>query len=338
MARPIEQLEPRRLFAASITPVQVIDGLRTVTLEGDFFSGAADTFTISHDGNDEDLTFSGTISATRNNVERLRVRGHGGGDAITYTLTSTLLHDFVLDVETGDGNDTFTANLNADTNTDPDDFEFVDLDIEVRGGGGNDNLRVNADRDNNPFGFRVRFPTFVTVGLRGESGRDALRFDYGGDLLGGIFARLIGGDDDDGVTINANLEDGSDGTFFARAEGNFGSDTLALLVTDNSGDGDAAVDALIDGGVGASIFFPVGGDTDRGTRTANVRSQFLESDSVITSPQFPQRSVTHKARGRSGHPARPDRGARPGRHVLPRRRLGRRHPRADVHLPARRLR
>src|SRR5690242_7503356 len=83
----LEPLERRTLFTITTIPVDLIGGLRTVTV----LTTGDNTFTINHDGAGGNTVIAG--GATQANVDLLIIRCGGGKDKITYNITSAVQHD-----------------------------------------------------------------------------------------------------------------------------------------------------------------------------------------------------------------------------------------------------
>ncbi|MGH7177682.1 MAG: hypothetical protein ACREJC_09905 [Tepidisphaeraceae bacterium] len=283
-----EPLEARQLLALTITFGTTN---RTLTLTG---TNAADSIVVTHDGRSGGITVSdaGTVVETRSNVAAVIVNGGAGNDLVTYNLVDTVRQSFFFKLRGGDGNDTLTASLLG--------FDITNsstLEVSFDGQNGNDTARIVTHTSTNR--TNIFSGSILRSDLIGGPGRDDLRFDYQGELDGVLQPQMKGDDGDDVLIAKVVLNAGSTGRINdpdsltpstsaipSLLRGDFDSDILDYRVTDNSG-GNALVFARIDGGI--SLF-----DNDRGTRTANVSSIFLESDTIVTA--FLNRTITHHPR------------------------------------------
>jgi hypothetical protein len=272
----LEPLERRALFTVTLTQVQVIDGLRTVTVT----TTGDNTFTINHDGADGDLFFFADTTV-RAAVQKLIIRCGSGVDNVTYNLTSLVQADFTLDADLGDGNDSFTANLNNDM------AAHHDLNIKCEGSGGRDGETINADRDNNTNGFRVGGDSHCNINLFGGAFSDGVHINYQGDLDGFFGGNIFldrftdGGSDFADVTVI--IDAGSAGSFSDSIEGGLADDTINFKIADNQGGRISRAD------VDAGFNFL---DNDTVNHTRNVHVTNAEHDNIVNAPAFANRTVT----------------------------------------------
>jgi hypothetical protein len=275
----LEPLEPRTLFSATLTGPTLVGGLNTVTLT----TTGNNTLTINHQGDTGNVFFF-SDTTERGPVDQLIVRCGSGVDNITYNLThANLARNFILDVDLGDGNDSFTANLNTDVNA------HRSLSIKCEGSGGMDSETVNADRDNNTDGFRIGGNANCRIDLFGGAFSDFVKMDYQGDLdgeFGGfIFLDRFTDGGTDVAKVNAIIDAGSTGSLAESIEGGLADDTITFGIADHQGGRIARADV----DAGFNIF-----DNDTVNHTSNVHVTNAEHDHIISAPAFLNRTVTPK--------------------------------------------
>ena len=272
----LESLERRTLFTITTIPVELIGGLRTVTV----ITTGDNTFTINHDGAGGNTVIAG--GATQTNVDLLLIRCGGGKDKITYNITSAVQHDYTIDADLGGGDDSFTGNFNFDINA------HHHLNIKVQGNGGNDVMTINADRDNNPSGFRVGGASSCDIDLFGGAGTvDTVHENYQGDLDGTFGGSVILDQlldtGQDFADVSAVIDAGSTGSYSNHIEGGLTDDTIFFRIADNQGGRIAHADA------DAGFNF---GDHDTVNHTRNVQVTNAEVDNIVSAPAFLNRTVT----------------------------------------------
>ena len=209
-ARPIETLEGRQMFAVTLS----FPAPNTIVFTGD---AAHDRVHIFDDG-------AGAIAGNYTNA---------GG---TQTPFGWLRGMQIIHVNTGAGNDTFTYQITADNLAGGRRYVRANL------GDGNDIHRFYADDiDLGP-------TAYYDINVVGGAGKDHLGAFYRGELDGHLRLLQSGGLGDDYAGIDATLDFGSSGTFFARQWGGDGDDDMKLHARKAFFFDPVIIDAGADGG------------------------------------------------------------------------------------------
>ena len=124
--------------------------------------------------------------------------------------------------------------------------------MTARGANGKDTLSFAAPASG------VGAGASLSVEMQGGNGKDAIDATLGGVLLGDFVFLADGGNGKDEVSGDLTFDAGSTGTADAQVLGKNAPDTLALLVTDNSGD-DGDPTTTDDSTLGTSSFVVDGG-------------------------------------------------------------------------------
>ncbi|HVK08492.1 MAG TPA: hypothetical protein VM597_06905 [Gemmataceae bacterium] len=148
-------------------------------------------------------------------IDEIRVNGGGGGDNIRYTLTTDLSSPRLVEVNLGNGHDTFAAEARGAVT------ETGDLTIRANGQNGRDTLSFVGDAD-------VRGG--LTVDLNGGNGRDALDIDYSGLLAGRADLGVVGGNGRDLIDGTIIVDPASEGRLSGEFLGGNGRDTGEVIV------------------------------------------------------------------------------------------------------------
>ncbi len=192
-------------------------------------SQGANDVVIEDDGTTLTITCDGESVDVSANVTDVVLCLRAGNDTVSYTLTGDLAAGASRSIEAklGNGNDSFTATLDGNL------LDGSSLDVTARGANGKDTLSfVAAD---------VGADASLSVEMQGGNGKDAIDATLSGVLLGDFVFLADGGNGKDEVLGDLTFDAGSTGTADAQVLGKNSPDTLALLVTDNSGDdGDAS--------------------------------------------------------------------------------------------------
>jgi hypothetical protein len=209
--RPIESLEARQMF--TVTPSVPAPGVLVFT--GD---AANDQVNIYDNG-------AGAIAGNYTNaVGGLTGFGWVGGFNTIY-------------VNTGAGNDTFTYQIIADNLAGGARY------VKAHLGDGHDTARFYAGND-----IDLGPNAYYDISVYGDAGKDTISAFYQGELDGQLRLTQDGGLEDDVLTLDARLDVGSSGHFFARQYGREGDDTMSLTPRKAFFFDPVTVDALADGG------------------------------------------------------------------------------------------
>jgi hypothetical protein len=189
-------------------------------------SQGANDVVIEDDGTTLTITCDGESVNVSANVTDVVLNLRAGGDTVSYTLSGDLVAGSSRKIEAnlGNGNDTFAATLDGNL------LDGSSLDVTARGANGKDTLNFAAPASD------VGADASLTVEMQGGNGTDAIDATLGGVLLGDFVFLADGGNGKDEVSGDLTFDVGSTGTADAQVLGKNGKDTLALLVTDNSGD------------------------------------------------------------------------------------------------------
>jgi hypothetical protein len=246
-----------------------------------------DTVAVTNDGDGNLTVTADGVTRTFAHVSRLEVFTDNGADTVTYTQGSAgheadTHRSFTLWVElTGTGgdeaNDRFTADVFGDVGKYRNGvWEPKVLSLNVEGGWGDDRIDFHFhDTD-------VHAGSTLKVYAYGDDGFDAITLDMDGEVDGKVALNIRGGVSDDSIAVNLLLDAGSTGSVGdantpARVRGDEYSDHLLFAVRQAAGS-HARVFALVDGGLGF-LGWP---DDNYGQHTANVRTAWLQHDTVIT--------------------------------------------------------
>src|SRR5262245_51969095 len=243
----IEVLEDRCLLACNIGP----NAGSVITVKGD---EKANTVVITDNGTDGNGNITiqcGSLSRTFDGpVSAIRVNTRGGKDSVTYNLASGLAAGVnrEVEVELKQGNDTFVANLSGTVAGPSGMLSAAELQLDVHGNQGKDKLTVNNFL-NIDAGARVR------TNLSGDQDKDVLNITYQGVQDGFSFLKADGGTAKDIVTVNMQLNSGSNNTpgdagDLAQVLGGNGKDKLTFKVTFVNPLDVKPIFALLDGGAG----------------------------------------------------------------------------------------
>jgi len=229
------RLEP--LFDRIVPSVTVVQTGGTLTVTGDQH---ANTVEIKDGGTPSGLTVTvdGTDYPLTGDVNMLVVKTRGGADTVSYDLTG----DYVgttrtVEIELGNGNDTFTADLGHGLDA------ASTLALQVNGGNGKDDLSVTGTGGGPVAGM-------LSVQLLGGNGKDAISFSYSAEVDGRLMFTADGGNGKDAIHGDVTVAADSTGSVLAQVLGKNGKDDLALSVTGDGLAGLAGLDASVDGGHG----------------------------------------------------------------------------------------
>ncbi len=298
-ARQTAHRRPRRRAGAFRPRVagledRAVPAITTVTQDFRYDTATITTYAVNDSADNITITDPGTGPVTVRadslsvplelNVHTIRLFTNGGNDTVRYDLTTTtgfLSRSLRLEVDLGDGNDTFAADLHG-TNIQ----SASTLDFKVLGGWGSDNLTVNAaGTDTNHVNIRpgstLRMELIGGNDFDPFDGGDTINVNYTGNMDGNLILKAAGGQGNDAITALVTLTGGSaghvkgDGSGAARVEGGQGADVLDFRVRDHSG-GSADVSAEVDAGLDW--------DTDIARHTTNVRAvnAFGSEDRLVT--------------------------------------------------------
>lgn len=245
----LEALEERRV-PAIITPVG-----DTLTIEG---NGARDLIIIIDNGDGDLVVRHGrvadglaglsTFPDPLNDFATIDVRSRAGHDVVVYFQAGERTRSLDLNVELGDGNDSFLADINGAIPA------GRVLDIHAHGGDDGDFLTVDALNDVHLEADLLTGELGVlTVNLEGGGGRgrDTLNMLYRGQLNGLLSFRLTGGRGHDALTAQINVEDGSGGFLIGVLNGERGDDTLVFHINQvDPNDSFSIINATARGGGG----------------------------------------------------------------------------------------
>ncbi|WP_439627451.1 hypothetical protein [Gemmata sp.] len=232
----LESLSDRVVPACTWTEVNGV-----VTITGD---SGANVVRIADEGSTLTITCDGeAVPLSGDPVTDVVVALGSGNDDVSLTFNGAFAGARVYDVSLANGHDTFSALMQDGTDPDTGDpvasslADGAGLGITVRGMNGHDSLNFDAA------GTDVGAGATLSVVLAGGNGKDNLDFAYGGVVLGDLALSAGGGNGNDKVSGRATFDATSTGTADLDVRGGNGKDTLALLVTDNSGDdGDPATE------------------------------------------------------------------------------------------------
>jgi hypothetical protein len=214
-SRLVESLEPRTLFAVTVTFIAP----STLNFTGDF---QADTIVINDNG-------AGVISGAANNatgtmipfgsfagITTVNVNAGANNDSVQYTVTGDMPSSVrYVNVILGEGDDRFDARMNAD----------IDM----------------------------GFPSYLAIRGYGESGNDMLTALSRGEMDGHLAAMFDGGTGNDRLYTDVRLDSGSGGGPFCRSHGGDGDDTIDLVVRKANPLDPAWIDAFASGGTGVDL-------------------------------------------------------------------------------------
>src|SRR5687768_5565409 len=208
---PIEALESRQMM--TVTPSVPAPGV--LVFSGD---AANDAVNIYDNG-------AGAIMGNYTNAGGTQTPfGWVGGFQTIYVLT-------------GAGNDTFTYQIINDNLGGGARYVRADL------GAGHDTHRFYAGND-----IDLGPNAYYDINVIGGAGKDHMSAFYQGELDGQLRLLQNGGLEDDYVSIDAKLDFGSSGKFFARQWGSDGDDTMNLQVRKSFFFDPVIIDAQADGG------------------------------------------------------------------------------------------
>jgi hypothetical protein len=196
-------------------------------------AGSVLTITGSNDGDDIAITDDGTLLSVTcdgeaigddlSGVTEVIVRSGNGEDTVSYELTGDLSGERVLDIRMGNRDDTFTGDVSGNL------LDGSSLTIEARGCNGKDSLAFDVAGD-------VAADAALAVDLGGGNGKDVLGGSFAGILLGDLTWHVNGGNGKDEMAGDFTFDATSTGTNDVEYLGWNAPDTVALFVTDNSGD------------------------------------------------------------------------------------------------------
>jgi hypothetical protein len=210
-ARAFETLEGRQMF----TVVPSVPSAGVLVFTGD---AANDSVNIYDNG-------AGLISGNYTNAAGTQTPfGWVGGFQTIY-------------VNTGAGNDAFTYQIIADNLGGGARYVRSNL------GAGDDVSRFYAGND-----IDLGPNAYYDINVYGGDGRDYISAFYRGELDGSLRLIQTGAAGDDTLYIDARLDFGSSGHFFARQYGNDGDDTVTLTPRKAFAFDPVSVDAGADGG------------------------------------------------------------------------------------------
>jgi hypothetical protein len=260
----LECLEDRSL--PSCTASLGTDGVLTVL--GDEARNVIAIRTDATDPTRLTVVCDGVTTGPAGPVFGLVVRGLGGNDSVTLSLGRPRMR---IDVDLGDGDDTFDATVGGTS------VSFDSLHLAVNGGLGNDLLSTNltgatidslggidvtlsGGQGNDTLRSRSAdlsargFAPYVQVKLLGGVGTDQLSATYQGRLDGAFATFANGGPGADCVDLDVRLDTRPSGPLFGaalrlRARGSGGDDRLALAYHAPSA-APEDLDGLVDGGPG----------------------------------------------------------------------------------------
>jgi hypothetical protein len=260
----------------------------TLTVTG---TDQSNTVAIRNDG-DGNLTVTGDgVTRTFAHITHLDVRTLKGADTVTYTQGSAgheadTHRSFYLDADLGGpygdtdtAGERFTADVFGDVGV------YRDGAWQAR----TLSLDVSGDRGADRFDFRfhdtdVHRGSTLDVTAAGGRGDNAVTLDMDGEVDGKVALDITTLNGDDSIAVTILLDAGStgkvgdSGLFSAAAvRSDAGNDHLLFAVRQAAGS-HARVYALEDGGISP----PMWPDNDSGQHTANVRTAWLEHDTVIT--------------------------------------------------------
>ena len=165
----LEALDDRSLPSVTYAVVGTDTG-NTLIITGD---AEANTIVISDAGTDTGVIVNGDgnpYDATVENapISAIVVQTLGGDDTVLYELSGPLTVTRLVSVDLGRGADTFTVNLDGQTIS----GASTNLGITATGDGGGDTLILNA------VGATVSPEAGLSVGFKGQAGKDTITFDY----------------------------------------------------------------------------------------------------------------------------------------------------------------
>jgi hypothetical protein len=232
VALRLESLSDRTLPSVS-----VVQTGETLTITGD---QRPDTVQILDDGTPQGLTVTmdGVNYPVNGPVTMVIINTKGGADTVSYDLTG----DYVgttrtVEVNLGNGNDTFTADLGHGIDA------ASTFALQVNGGNGKDNLSVTGTGGGPVAGT-------LSVQLNGGNGKDVISFGYSAEVDGSLMFTADGGNGKDTITGNVTVATNSTGSVLAHVLGGNGKDDLGLSVTGDGLAGLSSLDASVDGGHG----------------------------------------------------------------------------------------
>ncbi len=225
LAAAVENLENRRLFAASL-----VDGV--LTADG---TGGNDDLRLDLVGGQILVHLNGATdgSFAPADVQSIRLNGLGGDD--TLRVGNGIMG---VTLDGGDGNDTLLGGQNNDTLLGQNGIDTLD------GKGGADVYSGGAGFDNADYRWETANLVLSLDGVANEAGGNAQ-----GDNLGVDVERVLGGEGADRIT-GSNVDN--------SITGRGGNDTIFGLDGNDSIDGDAGDDS-IDGGNGNDVLTGQGG-------------------------------------------------------------------------------
>ncbi len=235
-------------------------------------------------GVDNVRVFAETPFAPHTAITSVVIRGGGGSEDVTYTITGPLSSSRTIDARLGGSEDSFQLNLRHGI------ASGSSLSARVNGGGGMDRIGFK-DQGALQSGSSLQFEAngggdidkvvanlkgtvaagaSATFDLNGGGGDDAVRLGYGGRLDGTLQFRLNAGAGRDVAVANVVLSGGSTGTLApSTVSGGGGADRLDFLVHDH---GHAVTyNQAVNGG----------GGTDEVFRTSDVFPTLSEFDNVV---------------------------------------------------------
>jgi len=160
----LEVFDERTLPSVTVLPLTA-DG--TLTILGD---DADNVITISDTGKDPASLIvegDGQLFFVDGPVTRIQVFTFGGDDTVDYWLSADLTSHRTVQVDLGQGNDSFAAHLDGQNLA-----AGADLVIQAIGDRGKDRLTLDA------VGVNLGAGAHLTVDFQGEAGKDAVAFNY----------------------------------------------------------------------------------------------------------------------------------------------------------------
>jgi hypothetical protein len=244
--RVVPRLE--QLGERTLPTVTTIATNGTLVITGD---QRANTITITEDTAAGTVTVVGDgVTTSWNGITSIKANAKGGADSVTFVQNGDLSTPLAVDVNLGNGNDTFVATLNGNV------VAGGSLILVAHGGNGDDQLSLNATNVNVASGGNL------TVALFGDNGKDDVSLNYSGLLQGSAVLSADGGNGKDNVSGHVSLLSTTDpgtgtttnstGSLSLNLMGGNGKDNLTAAL---SGETDlSSLLTVINGGRGKDTF------------------------------------------------------------------------------------